>query len=189
MRRPRTVSSAWFRKNVLPLDFWSTWDAAEADLLSDPDQQLRLDELAADLSATGFDNPVVVGRDRWWQRKPHVRDGMHRSVAAMRLGLDIPLRFGEPHMEGYDEQDEYTVTLPDGGEFGDLMDRVFTLASFRSADGFWMRCDHAGGDSLTKEVRLLPPRRTQRRAEIAGELAARLRDAGISATVEFTSAI
>jgi hypothetical protein len=188
MRRSRTVSPAWFRAHVLPLETWSSWDEAEADLLSDPDQQRRIDELAADLTASGFEHPVTMGRDRWWSRRPRVRDGIHRSITAMRLGLDIPLRFGEPSMEGYGEQDEYTVTAATGS-FDELMDRVFTLASFRCADGFWLRCDTASGDSLKGEVRLLLPRRTQRREEIAAELAERLRDSGISTQVTFSAAV
>jgi Integrase core domain len=30
---------------------------------------------------------VVVGRDHWWSRRPRVQDGVHRSIAAMALGL------------------------------------------------------------------------------------------------------
>ena len=190
-RRSRTVSPAWFRAHILPLETWSSWDEAEADLLSDPDQQRRIDELTADLTASGFEHPVTVGRDRWWHRRPRVRDGIHRSITAMRLGLDIPLRFGEPTMEGYGEQDEYIVTVVTAaaGGFDELMDRVFALASFRCADGFWLRCDTASGDTAAGEVRLLLPRRTQRREEIAAELAERLRDSGISAQVTFSAAV
>ena len=186
-RRSRTVSPAWFRANILPLETWGSWDEAEADLRSDPDQQRRIDELAADLASTGFEHPVTMGRDRWWHRRPRVRDGMHRSITAMRLGLDIPLRFGEPTMEGYGEQDEYIVTpaTAPAGSFDELMDRVFSLASFRCADGFWLRCDTASGDALKGEVHLLLPRRTQRREEIAAELAERLHDSGISVQVAF----
>lgn len=187
MSRSRTASPAWFRAHILPLETWGSWDEAEADLLSDPDQQRRIDELAADLATAGFEHPITVGRDRWWHRRPRVRDGIHRSITAMRLGLDIPLRFGEPTMEGYGEQDEYVVTAATGS-FDDLMERVFTLASFRSADGFWLRCDCASGDSVAGEVRLLLPRRTQRREKIAAELAGRLRDSGISAQVTFSAA-
>lgn len=189
MRRPRTVSPTWFRAHVLPLDAWDSWDFAEADLLSDPDQQRRIEELSADLAVSGFEHPVTVGRDRWWHRRPRVRDGMHRSIAAMRLGIAIPVRFGEPHMDGYDQHDEYIVTVPADGDFDAWMDRVFTLASFRSGDGFWLRCDTASGNASLREVRLLLPRRQQRRQEITNELAARLRDSDISAQVEFGSAV
>lgn len=120
-----------------------------------------------------------------------VRDGMHRGVAAMRTGIDIRLRSGEPHMDGYNEQDEYAVTAAagDAAGFNELMVRMFELASFRSGDGFWMRCDTASGDSAKGQIRLLLPRRAQRRDAIAAEFAERLRDAGIDAEVAFSGEI
>lgn len=187
LRRSRTVSPAWFRSHVLPLETWTSWDAAETDLLSDSDQQLRIKELVADLATTGFEHPVTVGFDRWWSRRARVRDGMHRSVAAMQLGLDIPLRFGEPTRNGYGEQDEYTVTVVSSGDVNELLDRVFVLASFRSADGFWISCDVGSVDRSRGEVRLLLPRRPRRRQKIAYELAERLCESGITAQVEFTA--
>lgn len=87
MRRSRTVSPAWFRAHILPLETWSSWDEAEADLLSDPDQQRRINELAADLTASGFEHPVTVGRDRWWHRRPRVRDGIQHHAGAL-AGFD-----------------------------------------------------------------------------------------------------
>lgn len=186
--RSRRLRPKWFRRSVLPLDQWSSWDSAESDLLADRDQCQRISELAADLSVEGFENPVTVGRDRWWDLRPRVRDGMHRSIAAMQLGIDIPVRFGEPMMDGYGEQDEYTVTLLDTScDFDALFDRVFTLASFRSGDGFWVRCDTASANSERGEVLLLLPRRPDRRELIALEVADRLRDAGITARVDFTA--
>jgi hypothetical protein len=41
-----------------------------------------------------FDEPVVLGFDHWWSRRPRVRDGVHRSIAAMELGIQIPIRYG-----------------------------------------------------------------------------------------------
>ena len=147
--------------------------------------------MAADLTVSGFENPVTVRRDRWWHRRPRVRDGIHRSVAAMRLGIDIPVRFGEPEMEGYGVMDEYTVTpaVPVADDSGELLDRVLSLSSFRSADGFWMRCDTASGNRATGEVRLCLPSRPHRREEIAAELTERLREAGIDAAVAFNEEV
>lgn len=68
-RRSRTVSPVWFRSHVLPLETWTSWDAAEADLPSDPDLA-GVNRLVADLAATGFEHPVTVGLDRWWSRRP-----------------------------------------------------------------------------------------------------------------------
>ena len=185
--RVRTVSPDWFRSHVLPAE-QDSWDQLEADLLVDPDQRLRITELCSDLSTTGFDHPVTVGRDRWWSRRPRVRDGVHRSVAAMRLGIEIPIRFGEPEMDGYDEQDQYTVTVTDvSGDADELFERVYSLASFRSGDGFWMRCDVATGGRTPGVINLFMPRRESRREVIAGEIVDRLRGSGISAEVSFTS--
>jgi hypothetical protein len=183
--RVRTVSPDWFRSHVLPAA-QDSWDQLEADLLADQDERLRVAELCSDLSASGFEHPVTVGRDRWWNRRPRVRDGIHRSVAAMRLGIDIPIRFGEPEMDGYDAQDQYTVTVTDvSGDSDELFERVYSLASFRSGDGFWMRCDVATGGRTPGVVNLFMPRRESRRQVISGEIVERLRTAGIPARVEF----
>ena len=184
----RTVSPDWFRSHVLPAA-QDSWDQLEADLLADQDERLRVTELCSDLSASGFEHPVTVGRDRWWNRRPRVRDGIHRSVAAMRLGIDIPIRFGEPEMDGYDAQDQYTVTVTDvsGDDADELFERVYSLASFRSGDGFWMRCDVATGGRTPGVVNLFMPRREYRREVIAGEIVERLCDSGISAEVAFVS--
>ncbi len=142
----------------------------------------------AELSAGGFDYPVCVGRDNWWSLRPRVLDGMHRAVTAMRLGVDIPIEYGDPYKYGYGEQDYYLVNVtgpdPDPAE---TFDRVLCLASFRSSDGFWLTCDVGG--ALDNEIRLQLPRRAHRREEIAGELAARLREAGITATVTFAGEV
>jgi hypothetical protein len=183
--RVRTVSPAWFRSHVLPAE-QDTWDQLESDLLADQDERLRVTELCSDLAESGFEHPVTVGRDKWWNRRPRVRDGIHRSVAAMRLGIDIPIRFGEPEMEGYDEQDKYIVTVSDvSGDSDELFERVYSLASFRSGDGFWMRCDVATGGRTPGVVNLFMPRRESRRAVIAGEIVERLRGSGIPAEVSF----
>lgn len=183
--RVRTVSPAWFRSHVLPAA-QDSWDQLESDLLADQDERLRVTELCSDLAESGFEHPVTVGRDKWWNRRPRVRDGIHRSVAAMRLGIDIPIRFGEPEMDGYDEQDKYTVTVSDvSGDPDELFERVYSLASFRSGDGFWMRCDVATGGRTPGVVNLFMPRRESRREVIAGEIVERLRGAGIPAEVSF----
>lgn len=183
--RVRTVSPAWFRSHVLPAK-QDTWDQLESDLLADQDERLRVTELCSDLAESGFEHPVTVGRDKWWNRRPRVRDGIHRSVAAMRLGIDIPIRFGEPEMDGYDEQDKYTVTVTDAsGDPDELFERVYALASFRSGDGFWMRCDVATGGRTPGVVNLFMPRRESRREVIAGEIVERLRGSGIPAEVSF----
>lgn len=186
-RRARTVSPAWFRANVLPV-FYGSWEETERHMLADDVERRRLDELTAELSAGGFDYPVCVGRDNWWSLRPRVLDGMHRAVTAMRLGVDIPIEYGDPYKDGYGEQDYYLVNVtgpdPDPAE---TFDRVLCLASFRSSDGFWLTCDVGG--ALDNEIRLQLPRRAHRREEIAGELAARLREAGITATVTFAGEV
>ena len=183
--RVRTVSPAWFRSHVLPAE-QDTWDQLESDLLADQDERLRVTELCSDLAESGFEHPVTVGRDKWWNRRPRVRDGIHRSVAAMRLGIDIPIRFGEPEMDGYDEQDKYTVTVSDvSGDPDELFERVYALSSFRSGDGFWMRCDVATGGRTPGVVKLFMPRRESRREVIADEIVERLRVSGIPAQVAF----
>lgn len=186
-RRVRTVSSAWFRSRVLPV-LHDSWAEAEADLLAEPDEARRVDELAAELVERGFDYPVCVDRDRWWHRRPRVLDGMHRSIAAMRQGLDIPIEYGEPHKDGYDHYDEYTVTLVDPqGDLVETFDRVLSAASFRSSDGFWIRWEaaHSTGPEMALEL----PRREERRIVIADELERRLQAAGIPATVRFAGQV
>ena len=182
----RLVSPSWFRRFVLPFGH-DSWDEAEADMLPDPDQRQRINELCADLSESGFEIPVCVGRDHWWSHRFRVIDGMHRSIAAMRLGLNIPLRFGDPERPGYELYDEYTVTLSGGSVEGplDLSDRVLGLTSWRSGDGFWMTWGGASGAGSGMRVHL--PRRPERRAQTAAELEARLRDAGIAAEVVFSA--
>jgi hypothetical protein len=91
--RPRTVTPAWFRRRVLPAYGDRTWADCEAALLADPLERRRIDELKAELTLRGFDHPVAVGRDHWWS-KPQVQDGVHRSIAAMELGVPIAIRYG-----------------------------------------------------------------------------------------------
>jgi hypothetical protein len=50
---------------------------------------------AIELAGTGFERPVVIRREHWWSVRPRVCDGMHRSVAALRLGLPILVRIGD----------------------------------------------------------------------------------------------
>lgn len=186
-RRARTVSPSWFRANVLPV-FHGSWEETERFMLADDVERRRLDELAAELAGGTFDYPVCVGRDHWWSRRPQVLDGMHRAVTAMRLGVDIPIEYGDPYRDGYGEQDEYLVTVVGAdAEPAEIFDRVLCLASFRSADGFWLTCDVGG--ALDYEIRLQLPRRADRREEIAAELADRLREAGITAAVTFAGEV
>lgn len=186
MGRTRTFSPARFRSRVLPA-LHDSWEEAASALLADPDEQLRIRELRQELSANGFEFPVYAGRDRWWSGQLRVRDGMHRSIAALQLGLDIPLRVGDPQREGYDAYDRYIVTLDDAaGDFEGVCDRVLSLASFRSGDGFWVTWASASTDRTASEVELVLPRRETRRAAIAQELAERLTAAGTPAEVRFT---
>jgi hypothetical protein len=92
-RSPRGVTPEWFRSHVVPENH-NTWDACEAALLADPYERRRVDDLKTELALRGFDEPVVLGFDHWWSRRPRVRDGVHRSIAAMELGIQIPIRYG-----------------------------------------------------------------------------------------------
>lgn len=181
--RTRVVSPARLRRRVRPAEPWEDWDAAETALLADPDHRRRICELAEDIRANGFQRPVTVGRDRPWQRRPRVRDGMHRALAAVHAGQPIPIRFGQPHADGYGDFDVYLVRVGGGHPVtAGLAERVLALASFRSGDGFWLRADAARADPAG-EVELLLPSRPPRRAAIAAELSARLDAAGLAATV------
>lgn len=178
--RIRTVDPGWFRDHVLPAHN-NSWDRCETALLSDPLERRRIDELAAELKS-GFDRPITVIRDHWFSRQPRVVDGMHRAIAAMRSGLDIPIRHGYPAGAAYDHSDVYTVTAA-GTELADLLDAAMSSSSFRSASGPWIQCDV--GSAFDGLVRLHLPRHTDLRGQIADQLRQRLQDAGIDAVVEF----
>ncbi|TLH64461.1 hypothetical protein C1S80_12400 [Mycolicibacterium aubagnense] len=171
---------AWFRAHVLPAH-GGTWDACAAALLADPLERRRIDELAVELK-DGFDRPVFIGRDHWWSLRPRVLDGMHRSIAAMRAGIDIPIRYGYPDDDVYDHSDAYTITAVNAGP-DKLLDAAMSLSSFRSAAGPWVQCDV--GSAYGNVVRLQLPRHPQLREQIAAQLRGRLQAVGIDAQVAF----
>ncbi|SEC65122.1 ParB-like nuclease domain (plasmid) [Tsukamurella tyrosinosolvens] len=179
-RRARTVPAAWFRSNVQPANS-DSWAQAEL-LLVDPLENRRVAELETELSTSGFDRPVIVEQDAWWRPAVRVVDGMHRSIAAMRLGLDIPVRVGYDPAADYDHSDVYRVTAEPPA--ADLIDAVLSSASFRSSTGHWIQCDTASG-RVDGPVSLYLPRHPELRPTIAAELQERLRQAGVFASVEF----
>ena len=63
-------------------------------MLNDAGERRRIDALAAELGTVGFQRAVIIERDHWWNVRPRVRDGMHRSIAAMRLGIPVLVRYG-----------------------------------------------------------------------------------------------
>lgn len=179
-----TMRPAWFRRLVLPA-YHSDWTEAEQFMFDDPNQRRRINELMNELSRKGFERPVVLERDHWWSPRAQVSDGVHRSVAAMRLGLPIPVRFGHDSSGEYDHSDVYRITansLPDS-EF-DLVDAAMTLASFRSASGAWIQTDSASGP-VEGPVDIYLPRHPEFRGMIAAELQDRLSTAGVDAVVRF----
>lgn len=181
LRNTRTVSPGWFRSHILP-PFQPDWATAEAGVQADPLERRRIDELAADMARNGFQRPVVVGRDRWFSHRPRVWDGMHRAIAAMRIGVAIPVVRGYRADSEWSE-DDYTVTAV-GTDIDTLMDAVLSLSSFRCSVGPWIQCDvaSAAGDG---PVRLLLTRHPELRLRIVAELTDRLRSAGIDADVAF----
>lgn len=178
--RPRNVCPDRFRSYVLPAHH-SCWNSCEAELLSDPLERRRVEELELEL-AGGFDQPIVVKRDHWWSRKPRVRDGVHRSIAAMRSGIPIPIRYGYPPDTEYDRSDTYAITAGDGTDA--VMDAAVSLASFRCSAGPWVQCEIAaylGGGTVELSLQSHP----ELRELIAAELQQRLQEAGVAASVAF----
>lgn len=172
----------WFRRLVFPAHY-SDWDTAERELLVDPGHRRRIEELEVELSGIGFERPVVVERAHWWDPRPQLCDGLHRSIAAMRLGLPVALRFGYDDSADYDHSDLYRITTP--GFSGDLDELVLTTTSFRCTAGPWIQCDSASGVP-GGPIDIPLPHHPTLRALIAAELQQRLRNAGASdATVEF----
>ena len=93
-----------------------------------------------------FDHPVLVGRDHWWSRRPRVQDGVHRSLAAMELGLPVLIRYGYPEDDDYDHSDVYRVTSASASR-DELIEPVLSLASFRCSAGPWIRADAASASA------------------------------------------
>lgn len=182
--RPTSLRPWLFRRLVRPA-YHRTWAEAERTLMGDPMQRRRIEEMEREIDRSGIERPVVLGRDHWWSVRPRVCDGVHRSVASMRTGHPVPLRFGyDEHLE-YDLSDRYQVTaigeVP-GPE--DLMDAVMDAASWRSAAGPWVQCDFASG-VVDGPVEILLTRHPELRGLIADELRERLRGMGVDARVEF----
>jgi hypothetical protein len=154
-------------------------------MLADPHESRRVGELEHELTENGFQRPVVIEREAWWSPRWQVCDGVHRSLAAMRLGVPIPVRIGYDTSAVYDHSDLYRVTASgDITHGGDLIDAVVALASFRCSDGPWIQSDGAFGVA-NGPVNLHLPRHPELRLRIATDLEARLREAGIEADVEF----
>jgi hypothetical protein len=177
-----SLSPAWFRHLVSPAHY-PDWDTAERALLADPHHRRRIAELETELRTTGLERPVAVGREHWWNPRPRLYDGLHRSIAAMRLGMPVTLRFGYDDATDYDHSDLYRVTAT--GFPGDLDELVMDTASFRCTAGPWIQCDSASGVP-DGPVDIPLPHHPALRALIAAELQQRLRDAGArDAVVEF----
>jgi hypothetical protein len=179
----RTVDAAWFRSHVRPANE-DSWDDTEAVLLTDPHERRRITELTAEL-VDGFELPIVVHRDHWWSRRLRVADGVHRSIAAMRLGIALPIRHGYPPETDASGGDIYTATA-EGADPAEFLDAALSLSSFRCVDGPWVQCDVASG-GVERPVRLYLTRHDGLQEAIAAQLQRRLREAGWpTATVEFT---
>lgn len=178
----RTLSPARFRARVLPA-FDDSWDAAESGLLDSALERRRIAELETELAASGFDRAVILARDHWWSPRPRVCDGMHRSIAAMRLGIAIPTRHGFPPDTEYNHDDIYLVTAG-GVDSDELLDAALTLSSFRCSAGPWIQCDVASG-KVGGPVRLHLPHHPELRKLIADELRDRFAAAGFPAEVAF----
>ncbi len=185
MRRhsTRAVDPAWFRSHVRPAHE-DNWSATEAALLADPHERRRITELTAELVG-GFDRPIIVTRDRWWSRRLRVADGVHRSIAAMRLGIPLLIRRGYPPDTADEGADIYTVTAGDGVA-EEFLDAALSLSSFRCSAGPWVQCDVASGGA-DRPVQLYLTRHDGLQEVIAAQLQQRLREAGWpAATVAFT---
>jgi hypothetical protein len=167
---------------VLPA-YGGSWEAAEADLLADPHEARLLGELTAELAANGIQRPVSVFFEHWWKTTLTVDDGMHRAIAAMRLGVGIPIGLNYQPADAAEPTDVYRVTAAGIGVEGLLL-AVLSLASFRSADGAWIQADNASGRG-DHAVELYLPHHRHRRRTIAAELQDRLQGAGITAEVRF----
>lgn len=177
-RRVRTVSPEWFRAHVRPA-LHESWDHCEAELLAEPLERRRIEELAAELTDS-FERPIVIAFDHWWSRKPRVVDGVHRSIAAMRAGVDLRLRHGYP---GTPEvaYDTYVVSAANV-DAEVLLDATMSLSSFRCPSGLWAQSD--GAMFLDGRVYLEYPQAPEElREEIASTLCQRLADAGLDATI------
>jgi len=178
------ISTTWFRRLVLPASHRS-WHEAELDLLSDDHERKRVSELEAELRINGFQRAVVLERDNWWSFRWRVRDGVHRSVAALRLGHPILIRFGFDTGVPYDHPDVYQVSpvasLTDGDAF---IDSVLSLSSFRCSSGVWVQSDGATA-SRNGPMNVFFSHNPQLRNQIAAEFEDRLNAAGVGATVCF----
>ena len=177
-----TVKPAWFRRHVLPANE-QHWNDTEAILLADPHERRRIAELAAELVG-GFDRPIVVCRDHWWSRRLRVADGVHRSIAAMRLGIPLLIRRGYPSESDDDDDDDIYTATADGAEPAEFLDATLSLSSFRCTAGPWVQCDVASG-APDGRVQLHLSRHEGLQEMIAAQLQGRLCDAGWAAQVQF----
>lgn len=181
----RAMSPGLFRRLVLPAHHRS-WTHVERAMLADPDERRRIEELGIELASKGFERPVVIRREHWWSARPRVCDGMHRSVAALGLGLPILVRIGDDRTVQSDRSDVYRVTLPAASPFpANLVETVLNASSFRCSAGPWIQYDCAAyrqGGPI--DVRL--DHHPDVRHLIAAELQGRVRGAGVEgAVVEF----
>lgn len=185
MRRhsTRSVDPAWFRSHIRPANE-DSWSVTEAALLADPYESRRIAELTTEL-VNGFDRPIIVTRDRWWSRRLRVADGVHRSIAAMRLGIPLLIRHGYPPDDADDAGVDVYIAAAESADPAAFLDAALSLSSFRSADGPWVQCDVASGNP-DGVVRLLLSRHDGLQPHIAEQLQERLRDAGWPAQVEFS---
>ena len=183
--RVRSVSPAWFRSHVLPA-FEESWEECESYLLSSPLETIRVQELRGELSRV-FERPIVVERGAWYHRKLRVRDGVHRAVAAMSLGIDIHIRYGYP-VDVEDSFSDVYFIEPARYDDAELLDKVISLSSFRCSAGPWIQSDIvAGHDNGPFEVMF--PRHTGLRGLIAEEFQHRLQRAGVDAVVSFLETV
>jgi hypothetical protein len=181
----RTLSPGLFRRLVLPAHH-RTWAATERVMLADPNERRRIEELEIELAGKGFERPVVIQREQWWNVRPRVCDGVHRSVAALRLGLPVLVRIGDDRTVLSDRSDVYRVTLPAASPFpANLAETVLTASSFRCSAGPWIQYDCAAyGEGGQVDVHL--DHHPDVRHLIAAELQERVRGAGVEgAVVEF----
>ncbi|KMV19625.1 hypothetical protein ACT17_06165 [Mycolicibacterium conceptionense] len=180
----RTLSARRFRVQVLP-HYHRSWSRTEQEMLSDRLERARVDELVEELRTSGMESPVVVGFDHWWSPRPRVWDGMHRSIASMRLGLDIPVRYGYPEESDYDHGDVYGA-VSDTTDLDTLTDAIMSVSSFRLPAGHrpWIQTDLVSG-SRAHGAELYLPRHPELREAIAAELQERLLAAGVTADVTF----
>lgn len=182
--RAFTMHPWWFRRLVRPA-YHDSWVEAEQNMLADPLERRRIDELGEELAQKGFERPVVLGRDHWWSPLLRVSDGVHRSLAAMRSGMPIAVRYGYDDPGEYAPSDIYRVAVRSSHDpEEDVTGQMMSLASFRCSAGPWVQCDTASGSSETHLDLYLAPH-PDLRPLIAAELQERLRTADIDAVVEF----